>query len=173
MSGQYLGIMPLFADYRVLSGHRHDWVLVNLADDPVFQDPDGYPVPRHVLRRLHAIKQSGVDFDALYIAHQVPLGMVQEAEQLVAEMLLPPPPKAVQRLSAHLGFMGHVLWRLITLPIAVISALAGSTTFASTAEGSNVGLDPLLLGVVVGSDRRAVPGEPAAWFYLGHWTYNK
>lgn len=33
--------------------------------------------------------------------------------------------------------------------------------------------DPVLLGALVAPGRSPVPGEPAAWFYLGHWAFNE
>lgn len=49
LQARYLGTMPLFAGYRVYPGHRYDCVLVNLGEDPLFQDRDGLPVPERVL----------------------------------------------------------------------------------------------------------------------------
>ena len=169
---RYLGTMPLFAGHRVYPGHRYDWVLINLAEDPLFQDPDGFPVPKRVLEELHRVQRSGVDFDALYVAHEAPWGTVREGAPLTAGMLMPPPPRAVQRLSVRLGATGRALWALATLPVAA-SAVIGGLVAAGTTAVSAVGLDPVLLGVVVGLDRPLVPGELAAWFYLGHWAFNQ
>jgi len=170
---QYLGIMPIFAGHRVYPGRRFDWVIVNLAEDPLFQDPDGFPVPTRMLEELRRIRQSGVDFDALYVAHEVPKGRISERAALTTEMLAPPPPRAVQELSDRLGTMGRALWTLATLPVAA-SAVAGGLIAAGTAGVLGVvGLDPILLGVVVELGHLVVPGEPAAWFYLGHWAFNQ
>jgi hypothetical protein len=169
---QYLGTMRLFEGHRVYPGRDHDWVLVNLADDPLFRDRDGFPVPRQVLRELRAIKAHRVDFDALYVAHQVRPGRVQEGAQLTADLLLPPPPAAVQKLSDRLGAVGQILWLLAWLPMTLSSAIAGAALAGATTLVTEQGLDPLLLGVLVGWDRPAMPGELAAWFYLSHWVYN-
>lgn len=169
---QYLGTMRLFEGHRIYSGRDHDWVLVNLADDPLFRDRDGFPVPRQVLRELRAIKRHRVDFDALYVAHQVPRGRAKEGARLRADVLLPPPPEAVQKLSDRLGVVGQILWMLGCLPTTVSSAIAGVALTGVTTLVTAQGLDPLLLGVVVGWDRPAIPGELAAWFYLSHWVYH-
>jgi hypothetical protein len=168
---EYLGTGPLFDGHRVYSGRRYDWVLANLPDDPLFHDRDGFPVPKQVLKDLRAVQKSGVDFDALYVAHQVPRGTVYEGERLRAEMLMPPPSRAMQRLSGYLGVIGRVLWALASLPIIACGAI-GRLLLVTTAVEAVAGLDPVVLGVVVGPERPVVSGEPAAWFYLTHWAFD-
>jgi hypothetical protein len=62
---------------------------------------------------------------------------------------------------------------LATLPIAASAAIGGVLNRGALDVGVTVGLDPILLGVVVGHGRPVRAREPGAWFYLGHWTYNE
>jgi len=169
----YLGTMPIFTGYRVYPGRHYDWVLMNLGEDPLFQDRDGFPVPERVLDELRRVRRSGVDFDALYVAHEVHLGTIREGARLTAEMLMPPPPRTVQQLSDRLGAAGRIAWAIATLPIVATGVVGGLIAAGTAATVSIVGLDPILLGVVVGLNRPVVPGEPAAWFYLDHWAFNE
>lgn len=100
---RYLGTMPLFAGFRIYPGQERDWVLVSVAEDPLFHVPQGFPVPGPILAQLRRIAKSGVDFDALYVAHEVTPGQVQPDEPLALEALMPPPPATVLRLSNRLG----------------------------------------------------------------------
>jgi len=174
---RYLGTMPLFAGFRVYPGQAWDWVLVNVAEDPLFHAPQGFPVPGHILAQLRQVARSGIDFDALYVAHEVTPGQVRPDAPLALEALVPPPPATVVRLSNRLGETAEVLWSLGLLP-GLLNPL--SMPFI---RGLMIGLgiprlgivawhDPVLLGALVAPGRSPAPGEPAAWFYLTHWAFN-
>jgi len=167
---RYLGSMPVFGGHRVYSGSRTDWVLLNVADDPLLGDRHGFPIPEHILKELRRTARE-IDFDAVFVAHEVPRGAIAEDRPLPAEAVLPPPPRTVQGLSAGLGAAGVVLWSFAALP-PVGSGLLASLLAGATALLGGASLDPVLLGVVTAPNRPADPGEPAAWFYLGHWAYN-
>ena len=177
----YLGMMPLFSGHRVYQGQRYDWVLVNLAEDPLFHDRDGFPVPGRILDHLRVVKRAGIDFDALYIAHEMEKGKIREGERLTAEALLPPAPRPVERLSHQLGKASEALWAVAAAPL-VVSLVAGAAVGAgalmaapalAVAAASCITLDPILLGTTVAPGKPVKPGEPACWFYLAHWAYGE
>jgi hypothetical protein len=141
--------------------------------DPLQNDRDGFPIPKRVLKGLRSIRRNEIDFDALYIAHEVPIGAVREDRAIPGGLLTPPAPRAMQRLSRYLGLASNALWMLATLPIAASAAIGGVLNRGALDVGVTVGLDPILLGVVVGHGRPVRAREPGAWFYLGHWTYNE
>jgi hypothetical protein len=170
---RYLGTMPLFNGHRVYAGDRRDWVLMPIQADPLRDDRDGFPIPKRVLRDLRLIRRSEIDFDALYIAHEVPVGAVREDRAIPRGLLTPPAPRAMQQVSRYLGLASNALWMLATLPIAASAAIGGVLNRGALNLGVTVGLDPILLGVVVGRERPVRSREPGAWFYLGHWTYNE
>jgi len=174
-------MMPLFSGLRVYQGQRYDWVLVNLAEDPLFHDRDGFPVPRRILDHLGTVERAGVDFDALYLAHEMEKGRIREGEQLTADALLPPPPRSVERLSHQLGKASGALWAVAAAPL-VVSLVAGAAVGAAAlmaapalavAGASCMSLDPILLGTKVAPGKPVRPGEPACWFYLAHWAYGE
>ena len=177
----YLGTMPLFSGHRVYPGRRYDWILVNLAEDPLFHDRDGFPVPGRILDHLRAVKRAGIDFDALYVAHEIEKGKIREGKPLTVAALLPPSPRSVERLSHQLGKASEALWAVAAAPL-VVSLVAGAAVGAgaliaapvlAAAAASCMTLDPVLLGTTVASGKPVRPGEPACWFYLAHWAYGE
>jgi hypothetical protein len=177
----YLGTMPLFAGHRLYEGQLSDWVLVNLAEDPLFHDRDGFPVPKLVLEHLWTIKTAGIEFDALYVAHETEKGAIQPGEPLTSEPLLPPPPQSVVQLSNQLGGVSEALWAAAAVPLALATvgvavvaagALVAAPVVAMAAVSCMTG-DPILLGTLVAPGRSVRVGEPACWFYLGAWAYGQ
>jgi len=177
----YLGTMPLFSGHRVYAGQEYDWVLVNLAEDPLFHDRDGFPVPGHILDHLRAVKRAGTDFDALYVAYEIEKGQIREGERLTADALLPPPPRSVERLSHQLGKASEALWAVAAVPLVVslvVGAAVGTGVLMAApalaaAGASCLTLDPVLLGTIVAPGRPVRAGELACWFYLTHWAYGE
>lgn len=171
-----VAIAPLFAGWRLHTRGRHyDYVFCNLAEDPLFHDPDGFPIPRHTLRYLERLSRSALaeQFDLLYVVHEVEKGSVREGEALDSDKLVPPSPR-VQRASRHLGTLGTGLWLGATLPLVAGGGLGMAVaTAAATAVLAMIspGVDPLLLGAVVAPGRPVRAGELAVWFYLAHWCY--
>ncbi|MFN8525628.1 MAG: hypothetical protein U0821_21230 [Chloroflexota bacterium] len=172
LPARFLGTMPLFAGHRVYHGKKTDWVLLNLADDPLFQDRQGFPIPRRVLEDLKRM-EGKVHFDALFVAHEVQRGAVIEERPVPLEALQPAPPRVSAERSRGLGDLSQVLWALATTPF-VLGAVGGSliATVASVAGTASVfAMDPVLLGVVVPPDEAPREQSEAAWFYLSHWAY--
>ena len=168
----YLGTSPLFSGHRVYCGHDSDWALFNLCDDPLFHDRDGFPVPSSVLQTLRRIENAGVDFDALFVAHEVKSGAIREGEAPRLESLLPPPPGSMTRLSDQLGKVSDALWAVATAPLALGATLGAASAIAVAGAGLMT-LDPILFGAVVATGRSVAPGEMAGWFYLARWTYGE
>jgi hypothetical protein len=168
---RYACTMPLFRGYRLHRAEQRDWVFVNLRDDPLFADPDGFPVPRAVLQRLRRLRASGLEFDAIYVAHEVAPGTVPARGSLSREMLLPPPAAAARRQARALGQVSRGLWMAATLPLLASGLVAGLLAVGAAAPVL-AGLDPILFGALVDPRRTAAAGEPAALFYLDHWAYD-
>ena len=164
-----IGTMAQFDKHRVYPGRGRDWVLLNLADDPLLRDPDGFPMPQRVVNQVRRIAKSGIEFDGLYIAHEVAPHAVSEYTPVTIDTLTPPPPPQVMQLSKRLGLVGKVLWGMAAVPLAI----SGALTTAAAAAASAVARDPILLGVVVAPGRPFAPGELAALFYLDHWSFGQ
>jgi hypothetical protein len=168
---RYVCTLPLFRGHRLHHSTHRDWVFVNLRDDPLSTDPDGFPVPERVLRRLQRMRASGIAFDAIYVAHEVAPGSVPARGPLRREMLLPPPAAVARRQARQIGQASRMLWMFGTLPLLVSGVIASVITVGAAAP-IVAGLDPILFGAVVDPQRAAVAGEPAAFFYLDHWAYD-
>jgi hypothetical protein len=173
LSIEFLGTMPLFSGHRVYPGYNRDWALINLADDPLYRDRDGFPVPKRILKSLRRIQRSGIEFDAIFAAHEVPAGSIREDRPIDAKLLAPPPPAPMQRLSQRLGNASNLLWMLAGLPLTASTTIGGMLNRGVAGFGEMIGLDPVLLGVAVARGRPVAPPEQSAWFYLGHWAYNQ
>lgn len=66
-----------------------DWALMRLDNCPLYRDPTrGMPIPQEVLNRLHAVQQAGLQFDDLWIAHEIRKGRVRPGQTLTAADLL-------------------------------------------------------------------------------------
>jgi len=164
-----VAIAPLFAGWRLYTkSPNYDYVFCNLAEDPLFSDPDGFPIPGNVLQHLQRLNRTSLaqHLDLLYVVHEVEKGSIAEGELLTTDKLVPPSPQ-VKRASRCLGNIGTALWLGASLPL-----MAGAGLGAAVAGSlASLGLDPLLLGAV------GVPGSPlrtgdmAVWFYLSHWRY--
>lgn len=168
---RYLGCMPIFKGHRVYQAPERDWALLNLADDPLLGDRDGFPIAKRILETLERVRRR-IDFDTLFVAHEVPRGAVVEGRPLPAEVVIPPPSKAGRELPDGLGQAGQALWMVAASPL-VGAGLLAALLAGGVALLGGVALDPVLLGVVVGPGRPLAPGEPAAWFYLSHWAYDE
>jgi len=177
-----VAIAPLFAGWRLRTkGSAYDYVFCNLAEDPLFSDPDGFPIPKRVLQDLKHLNATGLagHFDVLYVVHEVDKGSIREGERLTSDKLVPPSPR-VARASEQLGSLGALLWLGASIPLI---ASAGLGVFMAGVAGvvgaaalgvdvfSPLGLDPILLGAIVSPGRPVHAGDMAIWFYLAHWRY--
>jgi hypothetical protein len=78
---RYVGYGRLFEPinglhHRVYAGKETDWVFLPLDEDPRFHSRFGFRAPRRVIQHLAAIvtamEKAGVNFDTLWVAHEVP-----------------------------------------------------------------------------------------------------
>jgi hypothetical protein len=173
---QFLQIMPLPDGPVLHRGETTDVMLLDCANDPLFHDPDGFPVPQRVLKGLRRIQRSGVAFDTLYIAHEVLRGSVPSDGPIPAAALMPPPSRAVMRRSRQFGDAATTLWgwlgrftQWLTPNHMKVRQLAEE---ARRIDWDRL-LDPIILRVVTGSERPPRPGDPAVWFYVTHWVYGE
>lgn len=166
-----VAVAPLFAGWRLYPrGARYDYVFCNVAEDPLFHDPDRFPIPQATLAQLERLHTTGLgrEFDLLYVVHEVEKGSVREGEPLDPDKLVPPSPR-VRRSSERMGRVSLGLWLGAAAPLlAGVGAAVASPAIAFAAP---LALDPLLLGAVVAPGRAVREGEMAVWFYLAQWSY--
>lgn len=159
---------PAIQSHRVYHGETTDWAMMNLAHDPLFQDPDGFPVPEKSLAQIQAIHRAGIEFCGLYIAHEGPVGSVEENKPIRRRAVTPPPSGAVTEKSAQLGKAGNALWTIALPFVEPRTAIDGAKKVADALAT----LDPVLLGVVIAPRSRFKEGQDAAWFYIGNWSFD-
>jgi hypothetical protein len=154
LSVRFLGYAPVFSDNFIHFERDTDWVVMNISADPFFteifkQSASYIPwkshranenvlyAPEPVIKDINAILNAGIDFMAMFIAHEVPKGSVQLGQRVQLSTLLPPPPPEMQaKLRIHQktskSFWVSVGALAIGIPIIggiVATALAVLTAF--------------------------------------------
>lgn len=79
------------SDWLLLPGAGYDWVFMPITADPLYHDRRGFPMPRTLIKKLKQMKRQGIDFDQLWIAHEVQPGRLQPGQKLTVADLMPPP----------------------------------------------------------------------------------
>lgn len=177
---EYLGSGPLLSVPRLYGEGSAPWILTPAERDPMVSGR--LPIPARQAATLCQLVDVGMDFPAIYLAHQLepvpgakpdrsafdrhrPLSR-REVEHLLGP---PPAPAATRRTAARL------------------ERTAGATTRAARAVGVGVavgvaapflavgavfeGLDPAVLGALTLPGHGYRPDTPAAWFLLAHWNW--
>ena len=179
---QYMGITPVFDDPRLYSGRESDWVMMNLAEDPLFlDDGPGLVMPAPVIADINRVLEAGVDFDALFIAHEIPRGSLQSGEAVPLDLVAPPPPAGVSERLNRLNRVIENVWDGARTTAGFTAKATAATAAGVAVAGIAVArgalaltaLDPILFGVFL--DRKhTVRGQPLGlWYYVSHWTWNK
>jgi hypothetical protein len=156
-----LGVVPFPSGplyYRGAVATSYDWVLVRLADDPLYRARE-LSIPAPVRRKLERLHTAGADFDDLLIAHEVPRGAIGSA-QPKADDVAAAIRKAPVRPSSAAKLLGSTT-RGLTAGIAAPFVALGTAL-------SSIAADPVLIGVIaIGGE--AKPGEPVAVFEIARW----
>lgn len=166
LSFPVLGAAPLFDGLKLVTSTTPAWALYNLSHDPLWQT-GSFPIPAKHLRRLRRLYRAGAEFDALYVAHELPPDFRPEQEHLELSLVAPPPPVAATRLSQRLG-------RTTDGILALYAATLGKSIKVLALTGA-AGLlllrDPILMGTVIPPGINPEPGVPAVWFLLAAWRW--
>lgn len=165
-----IGVRTIPAGPVGLSVDATDWVVVSIEDDPLFER-GAFVAPDAVIERLRRLDAAKVQFDRVFVAHEVPAGTLKSGAPLTPselERLIPdaaPHPRAEATLRACTRLTSAAA--AVTLaPLAIASILPAA---AVAAVGSAIALDPALMGVVTATGR-AEAGELGAWFLIAAWT---
>lgn len=173
---EYLGVSPLPAGPMYYNGIGTGWVLA-----PAGAPEDGV-VPREHALRLLRLRDEGIYFPRLYVAHEVAEERAeairpqvsakgQELEPIQTSELvspIPPPAESValaeqmvwvsQQIKAGLRRAGSMAVEAVTIPAAAAGAVLSAAT-----------LDPIVLGAIPAVSEK--PGAPAVWFALARWEW--
>ena len=181
-----IGYAPVFSEHRLYPGRNTDWVIMPLPEDPTYTYNSGQPfyIPTRSLNDLRRVHRSGIHFESIFIAHEIPKNSLKYGDQVPLELIAPPPPQrqmknARRAAEAVSGFWDSVVKAVTASAIATV-AVAGAALFAPAAAVSvlaapiaAVGLDPIIFGLHI-DERQKVKGMSLAmWYYITHWTWDE
>lgn len=177
----FMGYAPTFDGWYIHRGQNSDWAIINLAQDVLFTTPRGFfgrknrlIVPQTVAKDIEAIRTAGIDMDALFIAHEIPAGVVPDGSPPPTELIMPPPPRRAQERIHNYQRFAEGLWKAgAATAVAGVAALAATSALflASSPMLISASYDPVLFGLQLDPHNR-VNGLPMAmWYYLTHWYW--
>jgi hypothetical protein len=164
-------------------GQRHDYVMLQASQDPLFTDPAGNPIPKKNRMELEMYFKAGMNPDDIYVVHEVEKGSVRPGEPIPPKVVMPPPPRETVTLSHKLSRLGRLFGNWSSMPLQLGGStlpLAGGLLAGGLALSVGmlalptvlIGLDPLILSLSVTPGRPVQPGEPAVLHYLTGWVWN-
>ena len=178
------GIHPLPEPLVLTEVGTERWLLAHADQDPVALRRGALPVPWALRASLTSLRDDGVGFSALVVAHQLPgphnetsaaaddllSGVRRSVTAAEASALVPDPsphPKSARtadRLGAVSGGIGRLLaGGAMAVGVVAVAPLA--------AIGSLALLDPVILAALSFEDGSPAPGDPMLWFSLGRWDW--
>jgi len=161
-----LGVAPLFDGVRLVTRTRPNWALYNLSQDPLYL-AGKFPIPRRDLHRLQQMKRAGIQFDVLYLAHELPADFCAGQDRLELSLFVPQPPLAATRLAEGLGRGADgIVSTCLALTVKPLGVLA-----SAGAGVAAVLRDPVLMGTVLPEGVDPEAGMPAVWFLLAAWRW--
>jgi len=157
LSVPFLGYAPLFTGTKVYSGKDSDWALMNLSSDPLFRTQgNNLYAPLSVVNDVQSVVKVGINLDAIFIAHEIPKGVLKSGEEVPVDLIAPAPSMKVQRRLSFLERTSRAWWKLVTGTsvgaVAVPVAAGAVTVIAGTA----------LVGAAAASAANAVASASAA-----------
>ncbi len=181
LSVYFMGYAPTFSGWYIHRGQNSDWAIINLAQDVLFTTPRGFfgrknqlIVPQTVAKDIEAIRAAGIDMDALFIAHEIPAGVVPNGSPPPTELIMPPAPRRAQERLHRTQRFAQGLWTTGALTaVTGIAALAATSALflASSPMLLSASYDPVLFGLQL-DPHNHVNGLPVAmWYYLTHWYW--
>ncbi|HLO13657.1 MAG TPA: hypothetical protein VK206_02435 [Anaerolineales bacterium] len=161
-----LGIAPLFEEVKLITQTRPNWAFYNVQHDPLWQRGH-FPIPRKHLHRLNQLYRNGIEFDALYIAHELPPEFDSETDHLELSLIEPEPPQKSIRLAQGFGVVSDGI--VATYGAVIRKPVRGLAAISKI--GAKILLDPILMGALVPPGVNPEEGVQAAWFLLAAWRW--
>jgi hypothetical protein len=193
----FIGAAPALDGTHLFRGQNTDWALINMAQDPLYTQ-ERMPMPERVKRELKGYIRAGMNFEAVFVAHEFEAGRLAPGQPLTIDVIAPPASPGFARRADALSNGAQGMWRALgnaakgaagllaggvtvaagVAASAAASAAAYTATSAATSAAASAafvsttaGYDPILFGLHV--DRSViVNGRPLAlWYYLTHWDW--
>lgn len=175
LATRFLGYAPMFRGHpKIFRGQRSDWAMMNLTDDPTFVD-GRMIVPRVVARDIRKTLKAGIDFDAIYVAHEIPTNSVQLGQKVPLDLIMPPPPQRLLRRIAWIERIVAGWWSGIwsTTRGVLAGAAMGVAVATFPLSVAFASADPILFGVNFASDYIYGSDPIGMWYYLTHWDWSQ
>jgi hypothetical protein len=162
---QPVGFSRIASTPQLVTGETSDWLILPATADPLYQQ-GRLAAPPRVRAHIRELRDAGVFFDALTIAHEVPAGSVAQVKDFaeLQRLLEPQTPKSLSVLThgvgmffAGIGRVGKRAAQLRQQPSRSLVSL-------------RVSLDPMLFGAVVVTPPATV-GDAALYFLIDSWDY--
>jgi len=161
-----LGVNPLFEHVKLVTRIKPNWAFYNLSHDPLWKSGN-FPIPRQYKQRLNILYRAGIEFDALYVAHELPIDFDHNNDKLELDLIEPEAPETMLRLAQNFG--------VVTDGIVSIYAATIRKSIQALAVVSNhravILRDPILVGTVIPHGVNPEEGVPAVWFLLAAWRW--
>ncbi len=166
----FLGAVQVPSGPVLLDGRGDtDWIVLDTRLDTHLAQRQ-LAIPRGPRRHLEKIVDSGAQFDALFIGHELPAGTVAKSavdgKGNDIDSLLGDPPVDRSAAKAVTAIRTTIDGLKATAVLLGKATAAAAVVAAGALDGA---LDPVVLGVVT-ADGKAMPGDRAALFHLVHWT---
>jgi hypothetical protein len=138
-------------------------------DDPTARSFGGIPIPREEYKRLKALRDAGLSFDEVWIAHEIPAPW--RPGQSLPDLV--PPPARLRELDERLTGVVDAVSRVVADAAAamaqgvtspIVPRSPSSSSAWNDAWGEGDGIDPVVLGGL--STRDAV-----VWFLVARWEW--
>ncbi|NMC77989.1 MAG: hypothetical protein GYA59_01400 [Chloroflexi bacterium] len=167
---RFLGYSPIFTGTRVYRGQGCDWALMNLTSDPLFYaNGEKLIIPAAAAADIKTTVKAGINFDAMFIAHEIPSGSVKPGESVPLELIAPPPPPQVKQRLEKLDTAAGTFWQGVGSAIGSILSMGAAT--ATTFALPLAIVDPVLFGVYL-DQSWLFQGQPIGmWYYVTHWYW--
>lgn len=159
------GVYPMLREPQVLEAQGKLWVLMPIEQDPDYASGQ-FLMPEQVRSDLEAIRARGIDFDKVFIAHEIKQRGTTTPSSFV------PSYAALDDLSARLGKMAQTALLAAAAPAALgaaAGAAAGTAAIVLAAGAVMVGGDPVLFAAI--GEKERITDPLGYWFGLGRWEF--
>lgn len=163
---RFLGYNILPNQTCVYPGEKTDWAIMSLKRDPTYySNGKRMIVPGAVAQQIKNIVNAGVEFDAIYVAHEIPKSSIKPGQDVPIELIAPPaPPEALRRVR-KLSSAAEKFWKGIgTATVATAASFTLPLAFLGTA-------DPVLFGVNINEEWRMKNIPIGMWYFIARWEW--
>jgi hypothetical protein len=163
----HVGEGVVFSGTVVVSYRKYDMVTIPLSEDPLYTQRDRFPIPRKVLNHLRNLQKMSVDFDTLYIVHEIPKDTLRSGDPLPLDLVDPPPSPENMEQAERIGNLSRITWMSTlapAVPVVGVPLVAVSVPVVAT-------VDPILFGLKIQENPQPKILPVADWFYLCRWSW--